>query len=283
MAIGALLSWGFGDFFIQRTARRIGDWKAIFFVAAVGALMIPFFIKSGEWAALFELKSLLILSVTTVVVFVTALGNFEALRRGKMAVVEPILSLELLITVALSMIFLGERLGLLQSFLVAATFVGILLVVTVERSHLKYHKYILERGSALALGAMVGMALVNFLVALSSRAASPLLTIWFTHTGIAVLTLVYLLARGRAGEILPNLKSYSGTIIAESVLDNAAWIFYAFAATLLPISIATTVSESYIILAVLLGVVFNREKLQKHQLTGIIIVILTVLALSAVV
>lgn len=32
----ALISWGFGDFFIQKTTRIIGSWKALFFIGIVG-------------------------------------------------------------------------------------------------------------------------------------------------------------------------------------------------------------------------------------------------------
>ncbi|MDI6821128.1 MAG: EamA family transporter [Patescibacteria group bacterium] len=48
----------------------------------------------------------------------------------------------------------------------------------------------------------------------------------------------------------------------------------------LAISIATTISESYIALTVLLGVFINKEKLQRHQIFGIIIAIASVLIIS---
>ncbi|MDI6821251.1 MAG: hypothetical protein QMD65_03755 [Patescibacteria group bacterium] len=48
----------------------------------------------------------------------------------------------------------------------------------------------------------------------------------------------------------------------------------------LAISIATTISENYIALTVLLGVFINKEKLQRHQFFGIAIAIISVLVLS---
>lgn len=42
-ALGALLSWGFGDFFIQKTVRAVGDLKTLFLIDAIGALvLLPF-------------------------------------------------------------------------------------------------------------------------------------------------------------------------------------------------------------------------------------------------
>src|SRR5688500_18454885 len=45
-ALIALFSWGFGDFFIQRTTRVIGIWKALFFIAFTGGMVLFPFIRN---------------------------------------------------------------------------------------------------------------------------------------------------------------------------------------------------------------------------------------------
>jgi uncharacterized membrane protein len=55
---------------------------------------------------------------------------------------------------------------------------------------------------------------------------------------------------------------------------------FAKSATLIPIGLTTAISESYIALAVLLGLYFNKEKLRYHQFIGIGIIIAGVIALS---
>jgi|GEM_PF-4617325 3-methyladenine DNA glycosylase Mpg len=43
LALGALASWTVGDFFIQRTSRKLGIWKALFFITILGAIVLfPF-------------------------------------------------------------------------------------------------------------------------------------------------------------------------------------------------------------------------------------------------
>jgi len=43
-AIIALFSWGFADFYIQKSSRTVGIWKTLFTVGAVGC--VAFFIKT---------------------------------------------------------------------------------------------------------------------------------------------------------------------------------------------------------------------------------------------
>ncbi len=96
-ALVALFSWGFADFFIQKTARIIGSWKALFFIGIAGAVgLFPFVV--GGLSSLSNNNLLLLLLLGVVGIF-GALFDFEALRQGKIAIVEPITGLELPITV----------------------------------------------------------------------------------------------------------------------------------------------------------------------------------------
>ena len=173
-ALVALVSWGFGDFFIQKTTRIVGSWKTLFFIGIVGLVGLLPFVKN-------DLSSLnsahfLLLSLLGVVAVFAALFDFEALRQGKIAIVEPIIGLELPITVGLSLTLANEALSFVQLFLIGVVFVGIMLAITAHHTHLHYHKRIFERGAILAGIGAVGMALTNFLVGVSSQDISPLIT-----------------------------------------------------------------------------------------------------------
>jgi drug/metabolite transporter (DMT)-like permease len=51
-----------------------------------------------------------------------------------------------------------------------------------------------------------------------------------------------------------------------SLFTNIAWISYSLSTVYIPIGIATSISESYIAFASLLGIIINKEKLKKHQI-----------------
>lgn len=282
-ALIALLAWAGGDFYIQKTTRLVGSWRALFYIGILGLVVLFPWVKNEAMGIFNNPDSLLLLTILTLVTIFVALFDFEALRQGKLAIVEPILGIELPITVGLSMALAGERLGAIELLLVAVVFVGIVLAITKHHTHLHYHKRLFEKGVILAGIGAVGMALVNFLVGTASQKISPLATIWFVHSLIAVVCFLYLLFKGELRSLVTDMKNYSSFIIAQSVFDNAAWIAYAFATTLIPIAIATTISESYIALAVLLGIFVNRERLRPHQIVGIVLAIAGVLGLSLIV
>ena len=67
-----------------------------------------------------------------------------------------------------------------------------------------------------------------------------------------------------------------------SIADNVAWVAYVFSMTLAPIAVATALSESYIVITVLLGLFVNHEKLQKHQKVGLVAAVAVALALASI-
>ena len=278
-ALLALLSWAFGDFLIQRTVRAVGDLRTLLWIDGIGAIvLLPFVVR--DFPASFYNSAGLTLATAGIVIFFTALMEFEALRRGKISVIEPVMSSEMLVTVALAVTLWGEKLSPLHLLLVGTTFVGILLAVTIHHTHLHFHRRIFEQGVALAAGGAITMGVVNFLVGASSQSVSPLFVIWWSNVVTLALAVGYLAFRGGFGALAADLRSHGKLILGVSVVDNAAWVFYALAASLIPIAIATTVSESYVALAVLLGIFVNHEKVRWHQGVGIAIAIGSVLLLS---
>ncbi len=277
-ALVALISWGLGDFFIQKIARKTGIINALFYITAVaGIVLLPF-----VWGDLpnVSLRSWTILGFSGVITFITALIQFQALKVGKLAVIEPIISLELPLTVIIAALIGREHLGIIAYALIAIVFLGIFLAVIPHQGIIKNYITRLEKGTLLALLGAVGMAVTNFVIGYGSQETTPLLAIWGTHTVIAVLCFAYLLMRGEVRSLIRNVIQNPGTIIAESIFDNAAWIAYAFAVIYIPISIAITISEGYIILAVLLGIIINKEKLRNHQTMGVVLAIIGVILLS---
>jgi len=237
----ALVSWGFGDFFIQKTTRAVGSLKALFFIGLVGLVGLFPFIKN-DLSSLTSTNFLLLGLLAVVAIFAT-LFDFEALRRGKIAIVEPIVGLELPMTVGLSVALAGESLSSLQFFLIGIVFVGIMLAITTHHTHLHYHKRIFEKGVILAGVGAIGMALTNFLVGVSSESISPLMTIWFVHSLLAVICGFYLLYKGEFWKLFSDLRKHFKPIVGQSLLDNIAWVAFAISTTYIPIAIATTITS----------------------------------------
>ncbi|EKD33261.1 MAG: hypothetical protein ACD_76C00057G0006 [uncultured bacterium] len=279
-ALLALLCWGLGDFLIQRSTRKFGDWIALFYITFFATIvLLPFVIDSLRdlgWVA----AELGILLLASVILLFTAIVDFEALRVGKISVIEAVFALEVPVAAALATFVLRERLNLQQTALIAIIVLGIILVTTKSWRHIKRTK--LERGVIYAVLATIGMGITNFLVGVGSRATDPLLINWFTSAFVAVFALAVIIAQGRVKMIASDLKQSWKLALSVSIFDNSAWIFFALSATHIPITIATGISESYIALAVGLGILFNRERLRKHQYVGLAITIFAAVALALI-
>jgi len=277
-AFGALFGWAAGDFCIQKTVRLTGIVKSLFFIGFVGAFgILPFVIPEIK-TVLHEPKIWPLLIILSAVVILAALANFQGLKLGKLAVVLPLNGAELPVTILLSWIVGGERLPWFFYAFMALVAFGTFLIMLDGFSRLKKIKF--EKGTFYALLGAVGLGMTNFLIGTSSRAVSPLFTIWLTHTAAMFVCLILLARDSKARSIIGDIWKHPRLIFAQSFLDNAAWISFAFSSVLLPISVATTISESYIAVGVMLGLIINKEKLKKHQLLGIALAFVGVLALS---
>lgn len=274
-AFAAMLCWGAGDFLIQRSTRKIGNIEALAWIGIIGVLgMLPFIL--GDLAHLSLAQNLIILLALGVVTFIAALFDFEALKEGKISVIDMVLSLELPFTIMLGMLFFDERLTLLQFALIVALMWGVSMISMSGSLRLK-----LERGVWLAVAAAVGMGLVNFLTALSAVRISPLMAVWFPWLIFTILCLIIIWRRNRGlSHFKTHVREHHRLIIGMGIFDTAAWIFYAYALTGGDLGIITAITESYPVVAMALGVTIGGERITRRQYAGAAIAIIASIMLA---
>lgn len=268
-ALIALLGWGLGDFLIEKSTRKMGDAVSLFFITAIGSLMLlPFVYKdigplmSGNMGT----TQLWVLVGAGLFALTASLFDFEALRIGKIAIVEPIYAVEIITTLLLAGFVIGEWLTFGQTILVLAVTVGIILVSLKSFTHFKNIR--LERGITYAFIAALFMAGENFLTGYGARLTNPLLTNWVIDILITMVMLGYLIATHQIQNLVRSLKAYPKLILSVGVTDTIGWVAFAYSTVYIPIGLAVGISEAYIVLAVLLGLFINKEKLKHYQLLG---------------
>ncbi len=279
-AIIAFASWGLGDFLIQKTTRKFGDWISLWYITASATIVLfPFVFRDipelFSKAARFDL---LILLLAGAVSTAASLLLFEGLKKGKIAVIDPIFAFEVVITTLLAWLFLNEVITVSQMFLILLLVIGIALISIKSFSHFKKIK--LEAGIIFAILATIAMGAENFLTGLGARLTDALMVNWFGALFITIVTSVYIIFKKRVGEISSDLKKRPGLILAVSFTDNLGWIGYSYSMTFIPMALATGISEAYIALAAMLGLVITKEKIKKHQIAGLIITIIAAIALA---
>ena len=276
-AIIALFAWGCGDFLLERTTRKIGNVATLFWVCLFGLVSLTPFV----WSELSQFGSsvkphLVLLTLTASVLFAGSMFDLQALKIGKLSVMEPIYALEIMFATGLGVVFVNELPTLSQGVwgAVMITAIGLVSIPTFKRNWLK-----LERGVWFALASAVLMGVVNFLTGVSARATTAFFINWFNCVLVVLIFGVYFLFKGFPGG-LKSSRAHWGLIVSTSAVDIIAWVAFAASTTFIYIGLATAISEAYIALAALLGIILNKEKLRKHQYVGIVLALIAAVALS---
>ncbi len=280
LAFVAMLSWGIGDFFIQRSVRKVGDWEALFAVTFFGALVLSPFAWKNLPALFADGHTLFIVGVLCVILFLAAILDFEALREGKLAVIEPIWSFEVPISALLAFFILGERLGIIQILLIILLLIGLALVSI--KNKFEFRHLLFEKGAMIAALGAVMMGAANFFMGWSSRLADPIMANFVSDSFIALISLLVLIFRGNFFRSVRDILANPSVLLPMSVADKAAWLAFAFAMSVAPIGVATALSESYIIIAVILGLFLNREKIRRHQKFGLVLALAAAIVLASI-
>lgn len=273
----AMFAWGFGDFLIQKSTRKIGVWITLFIITLTGFIVLtPFALKNAGSLFTFGINIFLIGGIAY---FIAAFLDLEALRKGKLDIVEPIWSLEIVSSTLLAFFILGERLNNIQ-----LSFIGILIISLILVSLKSFNferKHLIERGVYLALVAALIMGLANFFIGVGSRQIDPITMKWGMDLFLTVCSFFIILKNKEFKGIIKKIKQNEKTLFFMSLFDNSAWLAFGFSMALAPISIAVAISESYIIIAVLLGYFVNKEKLRKHQIVGLVFALISAIYLAS--
>jgi drug/metabolite transporter (DMT)-like permease len=270
-ALFTLFLWGGGDFLIQRTTRQIGNWETVFLIGLFGTILLTPFVYQDVVRYLSAASIIAVLAVASIFGLVASLFDFESLKKGKIAAVEPILALEIPTVAVLSLIFLKEVLSLLELFLIAVIIIGLVLVSLRERNFKLLRSKGLEKGVILMTIAAILMGGTAFFVGYGSRITNPLFVNWFVAIIATVFMAAYLFFKGTLPRLVKNVLKSPKLVFTTCLFDNLAWISFAAAVLFIPITIAMTLSENFIAVAVLLGLIVNREMLRLHQKIGFVL------------
>lgn len=266
LAFVAMICWGFGDFFIQKSVRKIGDVEALALIGLIGTIgLLPFVWR--DFSSLYSFYGLAVLILLGVVTFVVALFNFEALKKGKLSVIEVVFELELPVVIILGFIFFGEKLSLTQFFIIGFIFLGIILM-TLKKGFTKNMFSHLERGVFLGIIGAVGMGFIDFLTVASSRQVNPLMAIWVPWIIFTLMCFFVLFRRGGFGKFVKDSWKFRWLVLFMGIFDTLAWLAYAFSTAGNEIGIITAITESYPAIGLFLGIWINKERVNWHQYLG---------------
>jgi len=276
LAFGAMFGWGLTDFLIQRTIKKIGWLETLWWIYLASFIfLLPFIIKSLPTLTIENFGWLFLLGL---VGLLSAIAHFQALKIGKLSVVETIIAFELPLTILLGVIFLSNSLSVLQIILIGLIFAGIILI-SIDFTRLKERHWllcyflkkrpILEKGAILAVITALFLALTNFLTAVNAVQTDALLVLWLSWSCGGLVFLSYLVFKNKLGQVARSGRENWRLILIMVIVDIASWLCFIYSLSDGgELAVITSITQSYVVVAMLLGLKFNKEKIRPWQYAG---------------
>lgn len=282
----AMLSWGVGDFFVQRAVKKIGYLEALLWINVIAGFgLLPFVIK--DIPLMWQSENIIPVLLITIANIVFSLLLLKAYSEAKLSVVDVILLGELPVTIILGMIFFQERLSWLQLIIIAVIIFGVFLISRGPKNYWQKIKDVFwkkrmnwEKGLLFALSAVIFSGIYNFLTALNAREISPVMAVWAPWTLSSFILLGALLYKKGVKTFWKNSLANKQVIFLAGTIDTAAWVFYSSAVARQDISIITAIVTGYAVIALFLDVKFNRQKITYWQYIGAALVVAGSIAIS---
>ena len=304
LGLTGALCWGGADFAARFASRRVGAYRTLFFMQFFGFIALSIYLKFRggffegiapgwhPWA---------LAALAGVINMIASLSLYYSFQVGVMSIVGPVSSAYPALTVALA-VASGERITALRGAGLAVTLVGVILAATtftpaaatpvnanperkspanksdVKKSSGKESAH-LSKGVGWALLAALGFGVLFwFLGFYVVPAVGPTISVWVIRlTSFSVLAIAAI----PAGQ---GLKLPSGSVwwllAAVGFLDTAAFVANNAGLHTGQVSVVSVLASLYGAVTVLLAWIFLREKLERSQWLGIILIFAGIVLVS---
>ncbi len=284
LGLTGALCWGAADFAARFASRRVGAYRTLFFMQFFGFIALSVYLKfRGGFlegvAPGWHPWALAVLA--GVINMIASLSLYYSFQIGVMSIVAPVSSSYPALTVALA-IMSGERITPLRGAGLAVTLVGVILAATSfapSASDPAKERARLAKGVGWAVVAAVGFGfLFWFLGFYVIPAVGSTISVWVIRlTSFSVLALAAIPAR-------QSLKLPSGSVwwllAAVGVMDTAAFIANNAGLHTGQVSVVSVLASLYGAVTVVLAWIFLREKLERSQWFGIVLIFVGIVLVS---
>src|SRR5260370_19864484 len=225
--------------------------------------------------------------------FVGYLSLYQALEAGPIAITSPLSSTSAVVTLALSMLILHERVSFPEGIALSAAIVGVMLVSTRYQDILallqkKSSGFSIKKGICWAYVAMLSLGCMDFGVGARTPSTGWFAPVYWTRMfsvlflylaafytaiqrkqiGIGSRSLTTSIRTLRPAS-LPNQRQGLLLAIIAGILESVAVSAFGLATQITQPGVIATIASYYALVAILFGVFVFRERLVGNQLFGI--------------
>lgn len=262
-----MVCWGVSDLIQSVMIRQLGTAttmlvRNVFTLLVAGALG-GYLVAAQKLG--FDAQAVGIIVCSSVAYVLGYYAYMKACEIGRLTLASPVASTYSLVTIALSIVFLGEWLTAGAWMAVLAIFIGIAMISGNPLQALQGG----GRDFGLALRAMTGFGIAFFILGFSAKKLD--VTSAFFYSALSQATLFIALALSRDGRArradITAMRLYA--FLGHSILVNGGWVCYIFASNVAELSLVTPISSVYSGVTVLLASWLFKERTSRAQKIGI--------------
>lgn len=216
-----------------------------------------------------DIKTIIFLILSGISTTLLWIFYFKALDTGDVSKVTPIDKTSIVITLILSMIFLHEKITIIKVISITFILIGTLLTVNKKTTNEKDNKWILYSiltaifTSTTTIISKIGLNDIDSVLAT------------FIRTVIVFMILMFIVIIKKKYVYLKDISKESlRYVIYSGITNTLSWLFYFASLKDGETSIVFTIEKLSIVVTILLSVIFLKEKLNRKQIIGIIIIVI---------
>ncbi len=288
LGLTGAVCWGIADFAARFASRRIGAYRTLFFMQFFGFVALSIYLKlAGGFSQVAPGWQPWALAIAAGLLNVIAsLSLYHSFEIGVMSIVAPVSSSYPALTVALSLAS-GERIHALRGIGIAVTLAGVILAAMSFAPKTSDSQAFSDAPSGAHLSRGVGWAILaaigfGFMFWFLGFRVIPLVgdavSVWVMRL-TALLSLAIFRLPTRQSIRLPR-----GTVwwmlAAVGLMDTAAFVANNAGLHIGPVSVVSVLASLYGAVTVLLSWIFLRERLERSQWLGIVLIFAGIVCVS---
>ena len=290
MSYGLLsaLSWGVSTLMAAAAARLIGALRTVIIGEAAGLAGFWMLFLLGDFSLRGVGGSVWLLILAGMIAVLGYLALYRGLETGHVGLVSAISACYGGVIAALSVVLLHERLTAAAVAGIAATVAGVMLAVIRRETSQPpdaLNPATLTPVRAPAVGAVFGLAAAlcygigGFMIGRYSVSLGWLVPVVVARGGSMVLLLV-LLATPLRGPAVPRPGRGVAWALAAGLADAAGLVFFTRGDQVGLVAVTAAVSSAYPIIPLVGGVLLFRERLQRQQAGGAVLILVGLVLLG---
>lgn len=278
LALVAWFGWGTGDIFGAIVSRKIGGYSSTFWLYFISFLLMSLYAPFAlPQLAHLTTETALILLVLSIMGPIPTIALYEGMRVGNVSLVGTIAASFSAITVILSIIFLGDRINIHQSFSIIIIFIGLLLSSLDLRS-VRGKQLFSDKGVPYGVIAMILWGISFTFITIPIRQIG---WFWPSYLPLFAFPLIYVFMKIRNIRLkLPHKTKTLTPAILNALILSGAVFAYNLAIMNGKTIIVVPIASSYPVLFVLIAYVVFKDQLKKQQVAGIVTTLLGIVFLS---